>query len=161
MNINQKNYALTLCLLLLGFFTIAQNKTISPDYSSLIEKYRNILQEEIRKNNIAGLSVALVDGDSLVWCEGFGFYNSRNKNQVTGHTPFNIGSISKTFTGLAVMQLQEDKKLNIDQPYKKYVPEFSMHSNYGSIDSIKIRDILTHHAGIPDYVKDKFAVKPP
>jgi len=140
----------------------AQNVTTHPNYQPLIEKYREVFRKEMEQYHDAGMSIALVDGDSVVWCEGFGYYNAKNKKPVTAHTQFHIGSTCKTFTGLAVMQLQEDKKLDIDQPFRKYVPEFRIKSNFGSIDQITTRQILTHHAGIPDYIKDKFYdSKPP
>lgn len=133
-----------------------------PDYTPLIEKYREILKKEMEQFHDAGLSIALVDGDRVVWCEGFGYYNAKEKKPVTEHTQFHIGSLCKTFTGLAVMQLQEDQKLDINKPFKMYVPEFAMKSRYGSIESVTARQILTHHAGIPDYIKDKFyETKPP
>lgn len=137
------------------------NEKSVPDYNPLIEKYRKIFPEEMAKYNIKGLSIAIVDGDSVVWCEGFGYYNEKEKKQVTGHTPFNIGSVCKTFTAIATLQLQEKKKLSIDEPFLKYVPEFNMKSRFGSIDKITIRNMLTHHAGIPDFIKDKMMEKPP
>jgi CubicO group peptidase (beta-lactamase class C family) len=155
------NYLIFLCLGILVSTGFAQPINKKPDYTPLIQKYRKLFTEEMKKYNDAGVSVALVDGDSTVWCEGFGFYNKQARTPVTGHTPFHIGSICKTFTGLAVMQLQEDGKLCIDSSYKKYVPQFSMRSLYTPAEAITIRNILTHHAGIPDFVKDKFAAKPP
>jgi CubicO group peptidase (beta-lactamase class C family) len=131
-----------------------------PDYSPLIAKYRTLLAKEMEHYHDAGMSIALVDRDSVVWCEGFGYYG-KNKTPVTGHTAFHIGSICKTFTGLGVMQLQEDGKINIDSAFSKYVPAFRMKSLFGPIEAITVRSMLTHHAGIPDYIKDKFALKPP
>lgn len=158
-----KNTAIILVTILLSVncSMFSQSGKNIPDYTPLIEKYRKILIDEIEKNNVAGLSIALVDGDSTVWCEGFGYYNKEEKKAVTGHTPFHIGSICKAFTGLAVMQLEENNKLNINDPFGKYVPEFKIKTRFGSLDKITIRSILTHHAGIPDYIKDKFAVIPP
>ena len=130
------------------------------DYSPLMQKYRAVLTSEMMQYHDAGMSIALVDGDSTVWCEGFGYYSQQQRKPVTGHTPFHIGSICKTFTGLAVMMLQEDKKINIDHPFKRYVPAFALRSRFGPAEAITVRQILTHHAGIPDFIKDKFAIRP-
>lgn len=147
---------IVICFLTLNFNAYSQR----PDYKVLIEKYRKIFKEEMAIYHDAGLSIALVDGDSIVWCEGFGYYNQKEHKPVTGHTPLHIGSICKVFTGLAVMQLAEKGKINIDAPYLQYVPEFKMKSRFGPIGNITTRQILTHHAGIPDYIKDKFSTKP-
>lgn len=159
-----KMKCLTSCLLLfqlLIFNTAPAQVSSPPDYTSFINKYRSVFTDEMKANHIAGLSIAIVDGDSLVWCEGFGYYNEKEKKPVTGQTPLNIGSICKTFTGLAVLQLQEQGKLNIDRPFKSYIPEFRMKSLYGSVDSIPVRDFMTHHAGVPDFIRDKLSDNPP
>lgn len=130
-------------------------KTQQPDYTPLIEKYRSIFARDMEQYHDAGMSIALVDGDSVVWCEGFGYFNKADRQQVSGHTPFHIGSVCKVFTGIAVMQLQEKGKLNIDRPFARYVPAFRLQSRYGRARNITTRMILSHHAGIPDFVKDK------
>lgn len=127
-----------------------------PDYSPLINKYRTVIADQMRQNNIAGVSVALVDKDSVVWCEGFGIYDTTHRTSINGHTPLLIGSITKTFTGLAIMQLFEKGLLDLDAPVRKYLPEFKMKTLSGNIDDITIRHLMTHHAGIPDFMKDKF-----
>lgn len=93
-----------------------QNPMSVPDYSSLIKKYRTLFSEEMKQNKTAGISIALVDGDSLIWCEGFGIFDTTNKTTITGHTPLLLGSITKTFTALAVMQLAEKGLIELDAP---------------------------------------------
>ena len=138
----------------------AQIKSDSSDVSSLIEKYRVILSDEMEKNNIVGLSIAVVDNDSIIWSEGFGLYDTIKNIKVSEETPFLIGSITKLFTGVAVMQLQEKGLLNIDSSYVKYVPEFKMKTNYGTINDITIRSMMTHHAGIPGIDVNQFSKEP-
>jgi CubicO group peptidase (beta-lactamase class C family) len=132
-----------------------------PDYTPLIEKYRRIFREEMEKNHVAGLSVALVDEDRVVWCEGFGYCNAAYKNPVDSRTPFLIGSITKTFTGLAVMQLREQGRVDLDKPLRVYLPGFKMKTRFGSLDAVTVRSVMTHHAGIPDFIRDKFMLPPP
>lgn len=140
--------------------TIFPQKPVSvPDYSPLIEKYRTLFSEEMKQNKTAGISIALVDGDSLIWCEGFGIYDTTNKTTITGHTPLLLGSITKTFTALAVMQLAEKGLIDLDAPLRKYLPEFNLKTHSGSPDDITVRQLMTHHAGVPDFMKDKFGYK--
>lgn len=136
-----------------------QTAVSGPDYSPLIKKYRTVIADQMKQNNIAGVSVALVDKDSVVWCEGFGIYDTTHRTSINGHTPLLIGSITKTFTGLAIMQLKEKGLLDLDAPVRKYLPEFKMKTLSGNIDDITIRHLMTHHAGIPDFMKDKFGYK--
>ncbi len=138
----------------------AQIKNDTSEVCKLIEKYRSILTDEIKKNNIVGLSIAVVDNDSIIWSEGFGSYDTIKNMKVSAETPFLIGSLTKLFTGIAVMQLQEKGLINIDSSFVKYVPEFKMKSIYGSINDITIRSMMTHHAGIPAIDANKFSKEP-
>lgn len=69
----------------------------------------------------------------------------KSTDTVTANTPFHIASVSKTFTAMAVLKLAQDKKLNIDDEYVKYFPEF----NY---PGVTIRTLLNHRSGLPNYV---------
>ncbi|MCB4762219.1 MAG: beta-lactamase family protein, partial [Sulfurovum sp.] len=64
-------------------------------------------------------------------------------------TRYRAGSITKLFTDMAVMKLVEEGKMDIDKPFKTYLPEFSIKSRFGSTDNITPRNIMTHHSGIP------------
>ena len=60
-------------------------------------------------------------------------------------TPFHIASVSKTFTAMAVLKLWQDGKLNIDDEYSKYFPQF----NY---PGVTVRSLLNHRSGLPNYL---------
>lgn len=128
---------------------ILAQKPVSPDYSSLIKEYRELVKAEMSKNNIVGLSLALVDKNGVIWEEGFGYDNLKDSIKSTENSLYCIGSVTKLFTATALMQLAENKKLDIDRPVTKYVPELKIKSLYGSIDSITTRLIMTHHSGLP------------
>jgi len=150
-------------ILILNFILIngiAQDKNDTSEISTLIKKYREILSDEMNKNNIAGLCITVVDSDSIIWAEGLGWYDTINRIKVSSETPFQTGSLTKLFTGIGIMQLQEKGLLNIDSSFVKYVPEFKMKSIYDSINDITIRSIMTHHAGIPNIDANKFTQDP-
>ncbi len=67
------------------------------------------------------------------------------KDSVNGHTPFDLASITKTFTGMAILKLMEEGKLNIDDAVSKYLPEFP-------IPEITIKMLLSHRSGLEDYL---------
>jgi len=144
-----KKIALILCILNCAIIsTIAQNSE-SIRYKLLIDEYKELIKSEMQKNNIAGLSIALVDKDGMIWSEGFGYENLKDSVKATDNTLYCIGSITKLFTATALMQLAEKGKLDIDKPVTWYVPELKIKSLYGSIDNITTRLILTHHSGFP------------
>ena len=136
-------------ILVAGIVMTLAQMPATVDYSSLIKEYRDLIKTEMPKNNIVGMSIALVDKDGIIWAEGFGYENLRDSVKATENSVYCIGSVTKLFTSAAIMQLAENKKLDIDKPVTEYVPELKIKSLYGSIDAITTRSILTHHSGFP------------
>lgn len=120
------------------------------DYSPVIEKIKQLFPGAMESRDITGASVALVDGESIVWSEGFGFTSRSNKVKVTGDTLFHVGSISKSFTALGVLKAADKGLLALDDPIKKHLPWFSINSRFGEADaqSITMRHLLSHHSGL-------------
>jgi CubicO group peptidase (beta-lactamase class C family) len=97
--------------------------------------------------HIPGLSVAIVKGDQIVYLKGYGQADASGR-AVTPQTPFIIGSISKTFTALAVMQLVEAGKVDLDAPAQRYLPWFRVADPQASAQ-ITVRHLLNHTSGLP------------
>jgi len=95
---------------------------------------------------IPGLALAIVHGDEIVYQKGFGVADPTGR-PVTPQTPFNIGSVSKAFTALTVMQLAEAGKLELDAPVQRYLPWFRVADAEAST-RITILDLLNHTSGI-------------
>lgn len=74
------------------------------ELAKTIDQY---IQNEIKQRKIVGLSVAIVDDEGILISDGFGYANKENKTKASSETLFPIASITKTFTGIAVMQLTE------------------------------------------------------
>ena len=74
--------------------------------------------------------IALVDDQHIVWSGGYGYADQEQKIPATAETLYRVGSISKLFTDTAAMQLVEQGRLDIDQPLRKYLPGFSIKTNY-------------------------------
>ncbi|HHS92006.1 MAG TPA: class A beta-lactamase-related serine hydrolase [Campylobacterales bacterium] len=131
------------------------------DYSYLKEYMRWFIEQEMKEKKIVGLSVALVDDKEIVWQEGFGYANKANNQKATPQTHYRAGSITKLFNAMAVMRLVEEGKMDIDKPFKTYLPEFSIKSRFDSDEEITPRNMMTHHSGIPsDYLDGMFANNP-
>lgn len=131
--------------------TVNNNEQIEK-YIYLKDKIKDMIIHEMRNNNLVGVSAALIIGDSVVWKEGFGYADKENKIPMTTETNLCIASLTKPFTGLAMMHLYEQGLLDIDKPLVNYLPEFNMKAHIGSIKEITPRQVLTHHSGIPSEI---------
>jgi CubicO group peptidase (beta-lactamase class C family) len=115
-------------------------------------KIRTFVAQEMKKNKVTGLSIALVKGNEVLWTEGFGYANLINQKKCDDSTLYRAGSVSKLFTATAIMQLVEAGKLNLDAPITEVIPEFSIGSNGYDVNKITIRRLLTHKSGLPSDV---------
>jgi len=130
-------------------------------YAYVKEYMRWYIKEQMNDNEIMGLSIALVDDQKIVWQEGFGYADKSKGIKATPQTRYRAGSITKLFTAMATMKLVEEGKINIDKPFRKYLPEFSIKSRFGSTNNITPRTIMTHHSGIPgDWGNTEFGIHP-
>ncbi|MBA1420408.1 MAG: beta-lactamase family protein [Epsilonproteobacteria bacterium] len=119
------------------------------------------IKNKMDDNEIMGLSIALVDDQKIVWSEGFGYADKAKGIKATPQTKYCAGSITKLFTDMGTMKLAEEGKINIDKPFKKYLPAFSIKSRFGSTDAITPRNIMTHHSGLPgDWGSTEFGINP-
>src|SRR5437868_2355817 len=101
---------------------------------------------EMRDKGIPGLSLALTHRHGLLRASTYGYADVKLKKYVTPETEFEIGSISKSFTSISLLQLGEQGKFDPRQPITKYLPWFSIHSNYTAVTG---HDVMSHSAGLP------------
>ncbi|MCS7386696.1 MAG: serine hydrolase [archaeon GB-1867-005] len=109
---------------------------------SICEKF---ILEKMSETRIPGLSIAIVKEDELAYVRGFGFKDLSSGVSVTPRTLFGIGSVTKSFTALAILKLVEEGKVNLEDSIEKYVP--LRIRPFG--EEIKIHNLLTHTSGIP------------
>ncbi|KTG07707.1 hypothetical protein AUR64_02375 [Haloprofundus marisrubri] len=96
-------------------------------------------------NGIPGASLALVDGDELVYADGFGARDVSENIPSTSDTLYGIGSITKSFTALAIQQLVEDGELELTDPVTEYVDRYADAPG----NPVLIHQLLTHTSGLP------------
>ena len=88
----------------------AQINMISEDLRAEIDStYTSLL----KRNKVTGTSIAIVDNGEIVYATGYGFSDLENKKKADANTIYGIGSITKAFTALSIMQLQEQEKLRV------------------------------------------------
>ena len=119
------------------------------DYSYTKEYIRWFVHQQMKKHDVTGLSLALVDDQRIVWAEGFGYADKAHNVPATPETLYRAGSITKLFTATAIMQLVERGLIDLDQPLTTYLPEFSVKTRFPDSSPITMRHILTHHSGLP------------
>jgi CubicO group peptidase (beta-lactamase class C family) len=105
--------------------------------------------EKMKASNIPGVSACIVKKDKLVWSGAFGWADVENKKPRTEETIQNIGSISKTITATAAMQLFEQGKFKLDDDVNSYLP-FPVRNPRFPDDPMTFRQLLTHKSSIKD-----------
>jgi CubicO group peptidase (beta-lactamase class C family) len=100
---------------------------------------------------IPGVALAIVKGDQIVYLKGYGQADSSGR-PVTPQTPFLIGSISKSFTALAVIQLVEEGLVDLDAPVQQYIPWFRVADQKASAH-ITVRQLLNQTSGLPQILE--------
>ncbi|HLP47886.1 MAG TPA: serine hydrolase domain-containing protein, partial [Candidatus Kapabacteria bacterium] len=102
----------------------------------------------MEKGDIPGLSLVIIDDDKPVYIKSFGYADLEKKIPVTPDTLFELGSTSKAFTALGILQLEKKGLVNLDDPVSKYLDWFS--ATYKGIKyEITLRQILHQTSGIP------------
>lgn len=99
-----------------------------------------------------GGAILIMKGDSIIFSKGYGLADLETLEKIDSKTLFNIGSISKTFVANAILMLQDEGKLSVDDPIAKYFPEFK---NKKIAEKVKIKHLLTHTSGLVDNRKTK------
>jgi CubicO group peptidase (beta-lactamase class C family) len=105
------------------------------------------VEEQMRRLNIPGVSLAVVEGDRITHLRGFG--QARPQGEAPSpQTPFVLGSTTKSFTALVVMQLVEAGKIELDAPVQHYLPWFRVAEPAASA-KITVRHLLNQTSGLP------------
>jgi CubicO group peptidase (beta-lactamase class C family) len=153
----------SLAVLMLGCSTAPHKpaQLVRGDYGYTARYLSWLIPREMDRLQVHGLSIALVDDQRVVWSKGFGFADGARQIPATERTLYGIGSVTKLFTATAVMQLVNDGNVELDAPLTNYVPEFSIRSRFRDTAPITVRDLLTHHAGLPgDHLQGMWTRQP-
>lgn len=144
------------------FFTNSFSQTnnlVSARVKTKIDSTYNAL---IKKYKVVGASLAIVDSGRIVYSMGYGFADRENKIAATDKTIFRIGSCTKSFTSLSILQLQEKGLVNVNASVKKYLPELAITSRFNDNNEIYVNDMMCHLSGLPcDIMNGFFCDTPP
>src|SRR5580704_15973182 len=125
---------------------LQENVATRQDYVKVAGILSRFIQNEMQDKKLPAFSIALVDDQKVIWAEGFGYADPDKKTVATAETVYRIGSVSKLFTDIGVMQLVERGQLDLDAPVQKYLPDFQPHNPFGT--PITLRQLMSHRSGL-------------
>jgi D-alanyl-D-alanine carboxypeptidase len=103
----------------------------------------------VKEHRLPGVAAGVIHGDDLVWFSGIGFADVAERRPPEDTTIYRVASITKTFTGTAIMQLRDEGLLHLDDPAVSHLPELKdAGSPFGPIEAVTIRRMLSHESGL-------------
>lgn len=123
--------------------------------SEMIRDLEEFVFEKMTETRLPGLSLALVQDGEVVYSRGFGFRDLERGLPATPRTLYAIGSVTKSFTCLAIMQLQEQGLVSVDDPVERYLPLTIRREG----EPIRLWHLMTHSSGIPALAYAEAAIR--
>ncbi|MEW8506779.1 MAG: serine hydrolase domain-containing protein [Candidatus Thiodiazotropha sp.] len=120
------------------------------EMAAVRSEVKKLIDRLIEEEIVPGLSIALVDGQGPIWLEGFGMADNRSRERVDSRTLFRIGSMTKSVTAIAVMQLVAEGRIDLDGTLSEQLDGFSIrHHDHQPPAPVTPRQLLSHRSGLP------------
>ena len=147
------------CLLALPCFAADKKPSPTPAPAQSVDELREQLLQILEETHTPGASVAIVHRDGPELVTGLGLADVAGNRAATSDTLFRIGSTSKAFASLSILQLVNEGKLSLDDPVRKLVPEVWFENRWEASDPVRVVHLLEHTTGWDDmhlreYAKD-------
>ena len=126
----------------------AKDKAV-PSSETIVDNFYSSLKGK----EVPGIAVLVAKDGKVLYRKGFGYADIKNKIPVTPDTKFRIGSVTKQFTASAILKLQENNLLSINDKLSKFIPDFPRG------DEVTIHQLLTHTSGIHSYTNNDGFIK--
>jgi CubicO group peptidase (beta-lactamase class C family) len=130
----------------------AEDPTVD-DSAIDIGQLESYIDRTMKQWKVPGLAVAVVKGDQVLLCKGFGVREVGTNKAVDQHTLFAIASNTKAFTSAGLAILVDQGKLDWDDHVDKYIPWFKMSDSLATVD-LRVRDLLCHRSGLGTFSGD-------
>ncbi|MHC1718637.1 MAG: serine hydrolase domain-containing protein [Acidaminococcaceae bacterium] len=131
------------------------------DYKALERYASDLIMDEMDRNNIVGLSAAIIVDDRIVWSNGYGYADKETNKLATPDTVYRVGSISKIPNAIAVLKFKAAGKVDLEAPITSYIPELTVKSRFATEPGFTPQQLMTHHSGLPsDIVKGMWGGQP-
>lgn len=146
-------------LLFLSLLFLLPQSLLSQEY--LHSLYEKKYQNRLKRADVVGMSMGLIVDGEIRHKQNFGYEDKENGINASSKTQYKIGSISKVFTALALLKLQEEGKVDINNSILQYIPELAIKSSFNEENTLLIKDILSHSSGLPsDMFNGLFSKEP-
>jgi CubicO group peptidase (beta-lactamase class C family) len=122
--------------------------------SDVTEKIDKLASETLARSGVPSASIAVVKDGHIVYVKTYGDAKLEPKTPATTQMRYSIGSISKQFTAAAIVMLQEQRKLSLNDKVGKYFPDLTR------ANEVTIRQLLSHTSGYQDYWPQDYVMKP-
>jgi CubicO group peptidase (beta-lactamase class C family) len=126
-----------------------------------LQEFEARLNEILDETNTPGLGITLVSRDGVIWKAGLGLADRQTETSATSETLFRIGSISKMFVALSVLQLVERGRLDLDAPIRDLVPDIEFENPWAETDPVRVVHLLEHTTGFDDLHLVEYASSDP
>jgi CubicO group peptidase (beta-lactamase class C family) len=135
-----------------GLYAFAPHAPATPNQVVNMTELASFLNQLAASGNPPGLSVVVVKDGALVYNDAFGYADEPRNIKATPDTVYHWWSMTKIPTAIAIIQLQEQGKLNLDDNVAKYLPWFEASYPSSASPAITIRNLLQHTSGLPDTI---------
>jgi D-alanyl-D-alanine carboxypeptidase len=138
-----------------GADSITPKEAKSSD-TELLQAVRQYVDDRVKADEFSGV-VLIAKNRKVLFSKAYGMADKEKKIPNRTNTKFNIGSINKIFTSIAIHQLEQQGKLSLDDAIKKYLPDYP---NKEAADSVTIGELLDMSSGIGDIFGDRYEATP-
>jgi CubicO group peptidase (beta-lactamase class C family) len=129
----------------------AQSKATSQRIPETLAKIEKQITEGIKRHNFPSITIGIVLDGKTIYAKGFGYADRENKRLADENTVYQLGSVTKTFTGNILAQLIVERKISLDQPLDRFFPKTLKFPADKNGKAITVKDIATHSAEFPRY----------
>lgn len=138
----------------MGYLTFRAKPPTPPGTVSTVAEIETYLDDLVAFGTPPGLTVVVVKDGEIRYTKGFGLVDAPNRLSAAPETVYKWWSMTKVFTAVAIMQLHEQERLDIDKPVAEYLPYFYIEYTADIDEEITVRHVLNHSSGIPDNVPE-------
>ena len=147
MSMKSRAFVAMLLAILLPAANAASVRSSAPD--GAVDAMNRAIEAHMAEARIVGVGAAILVDKRVVWTQGYGFADREHGRAFTPDTAMNVGSISKTITGVALMRAVQDGTLSLDQDINRWLP-FKVVNPHFPTQPITLRHLATHTSGIVD-----------
>ncbi|MDX1811191.1 MAG: serine hydrolase domain-containing protein [Gammaproteobacteria bacterium] len=150
---------------LIVFFTVSPiiasaNSVL--DKATAQQQLSDFIEKQLKSEDAEGLSIAIVHGSDSWFSAAYGLADAKLDKKASTQTQYRIGSVSSLFTAMLILKLESENKLSLDDKISKYFPELPFATHDKQDYEITIKQLLTHHSGLPlSVLKNSWAETPP